>query len=99
MAQLPTNRTPAFVGARQAHANDHNELHRLHNVVDGLPYVHLQLVPSTEWEIDHNLGLHPNVHVEDSSGRLVFGAVDYESNARLVITFSAAFGGTAYLTL
>ena len=99
MAQLPTTRTPAFPGARQAHANDHNELHRLHNMVDLLPYVHNQSSASTEWVIDHNLGFHPTVHVEDSSGRLMHGAIEYQSNARLVITFSAAFAGTAYLTL
>ena len=60
-------------------------------------YVHDQLVPSDAWIIPHNLGRWPSVSVVDSSGAVVFGNVEYLSASAVRVTFSAAFGGTAYL--
>ena len=59
------------------------------------PFV--QTVASATWVVVHNLGKFPSVSVVDSSGHLVVGDVQHNSNNSLTIRFSAAFAGTAYL--
>jgi hypothetical protein len=56
-----------------------------------------QNVAAATWVVVHNLGKFPSVSVVDSSGHLVFGDVQYNSNNSLTIFFSAAFAGNAYL--
>jgi hypothetical protein len=58
---------------------------------------HLQAVASAVWTIEHNLGKRPSVVVIDSAGDQVEGMVAYLDANNLMITFSAAFGGEAYL--
>ena len=60
-------------------------------------YVHTQSTPSATWTIDHNLGGNPTAVVQDSSGTTCEGNFSYPSLNRLVITFSAAFSGVAYV--
>jgi hypothetical protein len=60
-------------------------------------YVHNQATPSATWTIDHNLGGHPTAVVQDSGGTTCEGNFAYPSINRLVITFSAAFSGVAYV--
>lgn len=62
-----------------------------------LNYKHPQLIPLAVWTITHNLGKQPSVTVVDSSGAVCEGQIDYPSINQVVITFSAAFSGTAYL--
>ena len=50
------------------------------------------------WVIDHTLGGRPQVTIVDSADTHVFGEVQYNSNTRITVTFSAAFSGKAYLT-
>ena len=60
-------------------------------------FVHTQGVPSAVWTIAHDLPYRPNITVVDSAGEQVEGEVDYVG-AQIVVTFSAAFSGTAYLS-
>lgn len=60
-------------------------------------YVHTQGTPSATWTIDHNLGGNPTAVVQDSAGTTCEGNFSYPSVNRLVITFSAAFSGVAYV--
>lgn len=60
-------------------------------------YEHIQSTASAEWSIAHNLGKFPSVTVVDSAGTVVYGDVTYIDSNNLKITFSAEFGGTAYL--
>jgi hypothetical protein len=53
---------------------------------------------SETWVIDHTLGGRPQVTIVDSADTHVFGEVQYNSNTRITVTFSAAFSGKAYLT-
>jgi len=54
---------------------------------------------STMWgPIVHNFGVNPSVLVLDSAGETVFGDVEYIDANTVVITFTAAFAGTALLT-
>ena len=60
-------------------------------------YVHTQISASTVWSVMHNLSKYPSVTIVDSGGNTVIGDVHYESQNALTVTFSAAFGGNAYL--
>lgn len=62
-------------------------------------YTHTQATASATWTITHNLGYFPGgVSVVDSAGTKVYGDVTHSDTNSLVITFSAAFGGKAYVS-
>lgn len=61
-------------------------------------YTHTEAVASSSWDISHSLGYFPNVTVIDSSEREVIGDIQYVDSNNIVITFSAAFTGKAYLS-
>ena len=60
-------------------------------------YVFIQSTPSNIWTITHNLNKFPSVSVVDSANTVVYGDIDYIDENSLTITFSAAFGGKAYM--
>lgn len=62
-----------------------------------LSYTFYQSVPSTQWNITHNLGKYPSVSVVDSANTLVEGDVIYTSLNTLNIYFTVPFSGTAFL--
>ena len=65
----------------------------------GGQYKHTQGTPATTWTIDHNLGYEPGgVAIVDSGGTIVTGTVTYSSVDRIVVSFTSAFGGKAYLS-
>lgn len=65
----------------------------------GGSYTHTQAVSSTTWTITHNLGYFPGgVSVVDSAGTKVYGDVTHIDVNSLVVTFSAGFGGKAYIS-
>lgn len=61
-------------------------------------YVFVQELPAYTWTIDHNLGYLPNVFIQDSTGRDIDGIVDNISSTQLIISFTSAVAGTAYLS-
>ena len=56
-----------------------------------------QGVPATTWDITHNLGKFPSITVIDTGDTVVTGEYTYTNNNNVVLTFSAAFAGKAYL--
>lgn len=60
-------------------------------------YVHTQSTASATWTINHNLGGEPTAVVLDSAGTQCEGTFSYPSKNQMVITFTAAFTGTAYV--
>ena len=56
-----------------------------------------QSTATNTWNITHDLGKFPSVSVVDSGNTIVYGNIDYIDNNSLTITFSAAFGGKAYM--
>lgn len=60
-------------------------------------YVYHQSVPASVWNITHNLDKFPSVTIVDSAGSVVMGEITYESKNKLKVTFTAEFGGSAYL--
>lgn len=62
-------------------------------------YVHTQVLPSTVWDIAHNLGFRPaGIHVVDADGDTYYPDVTYldVNNVRLNLPESTL--GTAYLS-
>ena len=60
-------------------------------------YVHTQMIPSSEWDIIHNLGKKPSVTVVDSAENTVFGEIRYIDENEVKIIFQSEFSGKAYL--
>lgn len=64
-----------------------------------IAYVHTQATASVSWTINHNLGYYPGgVSVIDSAGSKVYGDVTFVSENQIVVNFSSAFGGKAYIS-
>jgi hypothetical protein len=61
-------------------------------------YTHNQMTSSSTWVITHNLGFFPSVSVVDNGNNVVIGDVSYISVNQVSISFSASFGGKAYLS-
>lgn len=60
-------------------------------------YVYEQGTPAAVWTIPHTLPYNPNITVVDSAGSVVEGDIDYQAG-QVVLAFSGAFSGTAYLS-
>lgn len=60
-------------------------------------FTHNQSSASSTWNVSHNLGKFPSISVIDSSKNVVVGDVQYVDNNNLIITFTAAFSGKAYM--
>lgn len=63
-----------------------------------LRHIHSQSIPSTVWNVSHLLGGYPSVTIVDTAGTVVYGEISYSSTTDVVLSFSAAFAGYAYLT-
>lgn len=61
-------------------------------------HIHTQGAATTTWPITHALGGFPSVTVVDSAKTVVFGEINYVSTSQIVVNFTAAFSGYAYLT-
>ena len=62
-----------------------------------IAYTYTQAVASDTWIINHNLGFNPVAVVLDSSGTQCEGAVSYPTTNQMIITFTGAFTGVAYI--
>ncbi len=60
-------------------------------------FVFNQASAEAEWSIKHDLGKYPSVTVVDSGNNIVVGDVQYVDLNNVIIKFSAAFSGRAYL--
>jgi hypothetical protein len=60
-------------------------------------YTHTQAVSSAVWTINHNLGFNPVAVVLDSGGTQCEGSITYPTVNQMVITFTGAFTGVAYI--
>lgn len=61
-------------------------------------YTHTQGTSASTWTITHNLGYYPSVTVVDNGDNVVIGDVSYISPNQVSVSFSASFGGKAYLS-
>lgn len=67
-------------------------------LVSNRRFVYEQGVPSSTWNIVHDLGGFPSVSVVDSAKTQVVGEVTYIDEENVVIEFASAFTGFAFLT-
>ena len=63
-----------------------------------LGYVHDQPIAAQVWTINHNMHFVPNITVVDSAGTVVEGDYNYPDENTVILTFSGAFAGKAYLS-
>jgi hypothetical protein len=63
-----------------------------------LSFVFEQVSASTTWLINHNLNFVPNITVVDSAGTVVEGSYSYPNSTSVILNFSNAFAGKAYLS-
>lgn len=61
-------------------------------------FVFQQASPATTWTIVHGLEMHPNVTTTDADGAEMEGVVEYQDDNTVVIRFSPAAAGWAYLS-
>lgn len=62
-------------------------------------YTHEQQVAASEWVVEHNLDMYPNVIcIEENNGDRIVGEIVYDSPNALTITFSEPVTGIAYLS-
>jgi len=60
-------------------------------------FIFNQELSSNTWVINHNLQKRPSTTIVDTGNNEVEGDVNYSSLNQIIITFSSAFSGTAYL--
>jgi hypothetical protein len=60
-------------------------------------YTHTQNLAATVWIVNHNMGRNPSITTVDTLGRPIFGEVQYVTTNQILVTFSTALSGTAYL--
>lgn len=66
--------------------------------INSSQYTFTQSAPSATWTINHNLGFVPNVTTLDENGDEIVGFIDSATANTIVVTFSQAVSGTAYLS-
>ncbi len=102
-AAAETTAATALTAHHAPSSSDHDDRYYTEAEVDTriaaaiATYVHDQATPSTIWTVTHNLSRYPSVTTIDSAGTQVFGGLAYVSVNELVISFSSAFGGKAFL--
>jgi hypothetical protein len=68
------------------------------NDPNNLGQVHIELTPSTQWDISHTLQFVPNIVVVDPEGEVVEGFYEYLDDNNIRATFSNPISGKAYLS-
>lgn len=61
-------------------------------------FIHTQILASITWNIVHNLNKYPSVTIVDSANDVVIGDISYVDENNLIVSFSGAFSGKAYLS-
>ena len=66
--------------------------------VGPLSFIFEQQSNSASWTVTHNLGYYPNVSIKEYGGTTIEGEIQYINANSLVILFSIAISGYAYLS-
>jgi hypothetical protein len=59
-------------------------------------YLHTQSVSASTWEVYHNLGKHPTIHIEDGSGNIIITDIQHIDGNHAHIIFGKSYTGTAH---
>lgn len=60
-------------------------------------YIHVQSQAAKVWVVKHDLDKMPSVVVKDSAGNTVIGESEYVDKNTVILSFSGAFSGKAFL--
>ena len=63
-----------------------------------LAYTHTQNTPSAVWVITHNLGIYPNITIEEFGGSILEAELAYDNSNQVTVTFSALVSGYAHVS-
>lgn len=58
-------------------------------------YTHIQSVLAVTWAVNHNLGAHPIVGLEDAGGSTIYGTILHVNSNTLTVTFNRSCTGRA----
>lgn len=94
---MPTAVPPPGTVLGDVHRILHEEAAALVLGGGDLTHVHTQAVADTTWTIDHNLGKRPSVETVYTDGQILEGEVSWPTEDRVVVVFTKAVAGTAYL--
>ena len=61
-------------------------------------FLFTQSTPSTQWVIQHNMGMTPNVFAEDLNGNDIQGIIEIVDSNNIRINFNTPVAGKAYLS-
>lgn len=61
-------------------------------------FLFTQATPSTQWVINHNMGMVPNVTTEDTQGNDIVGIIEVVDSNNIKIYFNQPVAGKAYLS-
>jgi len=64
----------------------------------GTGYTYHQINVATTWTITHGLGYNPNIVVTDTNGNIYEGNITWPDVNTVIVTFSTALNGYAYLS-
>lgn len=95
LTDTPNNKTGSALKFIRVNAGETD--HEYVTIIEDKNYIHDQPIASATWNITHNLNKFPAVTIVDTSGNEVEGEVNHTDNNNIIITFSAAFSGKAYL--
>lgn len=59
-------------------------------------YLHTQTISASTWEIYHNLGKHPSIHIEDGSGNEIITNILHIDDNHAQVIFGKNYTGTAH---
>lgn len=68
------------------------------NINQNTSFMYNQELPSMQWHIVHNMGMTPNVFVEDINGNDIQGIITIIDSNTLNINFNSPVAGKAYLS-
>lgn len=63
----------------------------------GATYTHVQLQPSDEWIVFHDMNKYPSVMVVDSGDTVIEPDIKYDNTVQLRVMFGSPTSGKAYL--
>lgn len=68
------------------------------NISQNSAFQYTQSVAATMWDIQHNMGITPNVFTEDQTGTDIEGIIEVVDANRIKIHFNQAVAGKAFLS-
>lgn len=63
----------------------------------GDTFIYIQSPAATVWTIEHPLDRYPSVTIVNDNNEVIVGAIEYQNNSVITVTFNTAIEGRAFL--